>query len=144
MNREKREEAIEKIRCLQKYSENNEYWWLRNFMEPFNMAIKALEQEPCNDAISRRAAIDAMYSLCGDGTLKENEWRDNPHIDSIIDALNDLPSVSTEKAGHWIERQHEAGPCWEYSMYECSECHVWAKDDSDYCPYCGAKMEVEE
>ena len=53
------------------------------------------------DLISRQAVIDAMYSLCGDGTLKENEWRDNPHIDSIIDALNDLPSVSTEKT-RWI------------------------------------------
>ena len=42
--------------------------------------------------------------------------------------------------GHWIEHPHEAGPNWEYSRYECSECHDWAEDDSDYCPYCGAKM----
>ena len=44
------------------------------------------------------------------------------------------------KTGHWIEHPHEAGENWEYSKYECSECHVWTEDDSDFCPDCGAKM----
>ena len=48
------------------------------------------------------------------------------------------------KTGHWIEHPHETGENWEYSKYECSECHEWAEDDSDFCPNCGAKMESEE
>ena len=56
-------------------------------------------------------------------------------LNMAIKALEQEP-----KTGHWIEHPHEAGPCWEYSRYECSECHEWAEDDSDYCPDCGAKM----
>lgn len=73
MTREKREEAIEKIRCLQKYSENNEYWWLRDFMEPFNMAIEALEQtnkiadivDGIIDHFEYADAMDMLYEIKG-------------------------------------------------------------------------------
>ena len=60
-------------------------------------------------------------------------------FDMAIKALEQEP-----RKAHWIEHPHEAGPNWEYSMYECSECHGWLEDDSDYCPDCGAKMEREE
>ena len=61
------------------------------------------EQEPCEDAISRPAVLDAMYELCDIGeTLNENPWRDNPHIDAIADAINNLPPVNPQpKTGHW-------------------------------------------
>ena len=52
---------------------------------------KALRVEDC---ISREAVLNAMYELCDTGeSLKENKWRDNPHIDAITDTINDLPSV---------------------------------------------------
>lgn len=57
---------------------------------------------------------------------------------AIIKELEQEP-----KTGHWIEHPHEAGENWEYSKYECSECHVWEDDDSDFCPNCGVKMESE-
>ena len=44
------------------------------------------------------------------------------------------------KTGHWIEHPHEAGESWEYSKYECSECHVWEDWDSCFCPNCGCRM----
>lgn len=47
------------------------------------------------------------------------------------------------KTPHWIEHSHESGENWEYSMYECSDCHEWSDNDSNYCPNCGAKMEQE-
>jgi RNA polymerase subunit RPABC4/transcription elongation factor Spt4 len=46
-----------------------------------------------------------------------------------------------QKKPHWIEHEHEAGENWEYSRYECSECHEWSDDDSNFCPNCGAKMD---
>lgn len=55
-----------------------------------------------------------------------------------------LSKITESKTGYWIEHPHEAGPNWEYSRYECSECHVWVEDDSDYCPYCGADMSGNE
>jgi predicted amidophosphoribosyltransferase len=47
------------------------------------------------------------------------------------------------KTPHWIEHPHESGENWEYSMYECSDCHEWFDNDSNYCPNCGVKMKQE-
>lgn len=47
-----------------------------------------------DDCISRQAVIKAMYDLCADGKDRtDNPWRDNPNIDAIIDAIENLPSV---------------------------------------------------
>lgn len=60
----------------------------------------------CGDAISRQAVLDAMYELCSTGeTLKENPWRDNPHIDAITDAIDDLPSVTPQPCEDAISRR---------------------------------------
>jgi len=70
------------------------------------LAEKALEQQPCEDTISRQAVIDAMCALCNTGeTLEENPWRDNPHIDAIIDELDKLPSVTPQPCEDAISRQ---------------------------------------
>ena len=52
--------------------------------------------------------------------------------------------TQVRQTGEWIEHPHEVGPCLEYSRYECSECHEWAEDDSDFCPYCGVDMRGAE
>ena len=113
------------------------------------------EQEPCEDAISRQEAIEAMYALCNtDETLKENPWRDNPHIDAITDAIEDLPSVNPlskdyntiyytpqPKTGYWILTSDD--DC-EYCT--CSECGYqngenWMIGSQiKFCQECGAKM----
>ena len=102
-----------------------------------------------SDLISRQAAIDAMFALCDtEETLKENPQRDNPHIDAITDAIDELPSVEPErKTGHW-EWDKRAGE------YVCSECgcnpiyegttpDVSEIDKYKFCRWCGAKMAVE-
>lgn len=69
------------------------------------------------------------------------------HIDDTIHSIFDKGyrqgyedgSKSAEKTGHWIETDNY-DPCW----YMCSECHRRTDDKSDYCPNCGAKMEVGE
>ena len=67
-------------------------------MEENERLKKALEQEPCEDCISRQAAFDAMCALCDTGeTLTENPWRDNPHIDAITNAIENLPSVTPQQ-----------------------------------------------
>lgn len=54
-------------------------------MSFYDEAIKALEQKPCEDAISRQAAI----RLAEQGQVQGFEWQ--------FKQLIDLPSVSTEK-----------------------------------------------
>lgn len=93
------------------------------------------------DLISRQAVLDALYELCDTGeTLIENPWRDNPHIDALVDAIEQLPSVNPQepKTGHWIDTG---------SGQECSECHeIQYGYDSNrkYCANCGVRMESEE
>lgn len=115
--------------------------------QAFDMAIKALEQEPCEDAISRQEVLDAMYELCDTGeTFNENLWRDNPHIDAIADAINNLPSVTPQpKTGHWI--YSKAVNTGEIIFSECSVCgngESRCAKRMNYCPNCGAKMESED
>ena len=116
-----------------------------------DIAIKALEQEPCEDAISRQAVLDAMYALCDTGgTLKENPWRENPHIDAITDALDNLPSVTPQpKTGRWEWIQYDYNPNlgnWHCSKCRCVVVECVGKEEKGgiplykYCPNCGVRM----
>lgn len=61
------------------------------YIEAFEIAIKALEQEPCDDAISREEAIEACL----------NGW--NKGFNEIAEDIRNLPSVSPQqKVGEWI------------------------------------------
>ena len=106
-------------------------------VEPSYNSIKT-ELKPCDDCISRQAAIDAFKG-----------WETVP-----VKALELLPSVNpAEKVGHWEWEQEPFTKNW--GNWRCSECREiitvcetdWAvinKPNYKYCPNCGAKMEVEE
>jgi hypothetical protein len=100
------------------------------------------KQEPCEDCVSRQAVLDDMYELCNtEETLEENPWRDNPHIDAITDAIENLPSVTPQqKVGKWIAVENEE---MKTVGYYCSECDLPMETEyrTNFCPNCGAKME---
>ena len=95
-------------------------WW----NEPW--VINALEQEPCEDAVSRKAVLDKM---------KERD----EELSSICPKdIRALPTVTPyPKTGYWIKIS-PAG------IYECSECgqNVMTSDICAYkfCHGCSAKM----
>ena len=96
-----------------------------------DMAIKALEQEPCEDSISREAIL-----------LEIDKIKDN--YGGLLDVamfIRGLPSVNPQpKTGHWIEHKHNG-----IAHIECSECLSWFLRShllrNSYCPNCGSKME---
>ena len=102
------------------------------FEDALDEAIKALEQEPCKDAISRE---DALMALTG-------EWTDSTElIYRFIRQIRTLPSVDPQpKMGQW--QQDLDG------TYLCSECGSGFKEQPTlmgkpmfaWCPLCGAKM----
>lgn len=115
--------------------------------------------EPCEDAISRQAALDA-FNL-SEKTRKyggDHSGYDTMMLYEIQDVIEDLPSVTPkQKVGHWIMPVQDDGmsdPI--YYQVRCSECgfdldpqtwhmelHQYGADK--YCPNCGAKMqEVDE
>ena len=108
--------------------------------------------KPSGDLISRQAVLDALYELCDTGeTLIENPWRDNPHIDVLVDAIEELPPVNPQepKTAHWEWVKYDYHP--RLGDWICSECKSVAvvcvrKEEKGgiplykYCPQCGAKM----
>ena len=106
-----------------------------DFIVAHNMAIKALEQEPCDDAISRQAVLDTCLNIFFNG-YKEKD---------LLYDIKKLPSVNPQKpkTGHWIKTIGENGIT---SAVRCSECGF---EDNRYmlfryCPNCGAKMAESE
>jgi len=98
--------------------------------EALDMAIKALEQQPCGDCISRETARRIVDS----GRTRQQM------IDMI---LATPPVIPQPKIGRWIfvdkAKEHA----------HCSECDYGDVDlfngrPHNYCPNCGAKMESEE
>lgn len=69
--------------------------------------LKALEQEPCEDTISRQAALGCC----------RNEWEEEVEM-----RLKSLPSVTPkQKIGRWIAIENEE---MEVVGYYCSECDL--------------------
>ena len=94
--------------------------------------LKALEQKPCDDCISRQAVLD----LAKKGVLISNG-----NYESVCKAINELPSVNPQpKTGHWIGEENFDGSIW----YMCDNCKEFEYVNTNYCPNCGTKMEVSE
>ena len=108
-----------------------------------------------NDLIERQAAIDALRVAYWDDKIQSA--KDDP---CIVDAMTDwairqvkaLPSVQPEpKTAHWVPLD-ERFASWS-SYYKCSECGFrinlrtvmdFGGRSVNYCPNCGAKMEVKK
>ena len=126
----------EAIICLQGLLENpliNKGSYLAQAIE---MAIQALSQEPCEDAIDRAEAMTEIMMSKSITAFDRDLWirtKDAVHI------LRELPSV-TQKSGKW-KQILPAG------VYECNICgqNVMTQDIVAYkhCHGCGAKMESE-
>ena len=121
--------------------------------EALDMAIKALEKEPCEDTISRKEALDALH-MC----LSTNSYDDDVTGDSYICyeeaeyEIENLPPVRPKtKMGHWIyeKRKRLINETDESAEYvtdywcKCSKCggdFGYRKMKDAFCKYCGAKM----
>lgn len=94
----------------------------------------ALEQEFCDDCISRQAAIAVADYADYTGLAIEDV---KIVTDEIVKGLKQLPSVTpAEKVGRWID----VDGIW----FKCSKCGAHRKMmpayKEYYCPNCGAKM----
>ena len=101
--------------------------------QAYDMAISALEQEPCDDAISRKSVINTIDNM--DNALDENRTVEE-YKALLKECYEVLPPVRPqEKTGHWINDEDTIG------CYYCSECggYVASYDDA-YCKYCGCRM----
>lgn len=56
--------------------------------------------------------------------------------------MNKIKIKLKRKEAKWFEHPWAEESPYGYliSNYECTHCHTWKADDSDYCPDCGYKM----
>ena len=90
--------------------------------EAFDMAIKALEQQPCEDTISRQAAIDFIDA----GHLvnpNEPRWSDN----EVVNFLKSRPSAQPEQ--RWIPVSERLP---ELYTFVYATCHSLVDDREDW------------
>ena len=112
--------------------------------EALQMSIKALEQEPCEDAISRQAVMD---NLCDGCELFRNGEQACFTGCEEYHFLVTLPPVEPQqKIGQWIKSRD----CYGNNHFTCSFCgnDIATKYDGiwkdNYCSNCGAKMQESE
>lgn len=126
-----REEAIKGLKVLRK-----DFSGYKPNEEMFDMAIKALEQEPCEDAVSRQEVFEQINCWIGDGEYRYTNATD--YLNKRIKALS--PVTPKEKTGRWIRKVAEIENDDLRITYECSECKVEQLFKENYCPDCGARM----
>lgn len=85
--------------------------------EALDMAIKALDQEPCDNAVSRQDVLD----LAKKGILISNG-----NYKSVRKAINELPSVNPQPCQEkWIDEDD--------NRYICKECEYAHKPQKEPC-----------
>ena len=140
MTREEATKVLDDMKVKIRIPKSAETQLKRN--EALEMAIKALDQEPCDDCISRE---DALMALTGEWTEPTDEI-----IHRFIKRIKNLPPVTPQpKMGRWEWVQYDGNP--NIGNWHCSECRTifiegTIKREKDsipfykYCPQCGAKM----
>ena len=99
-----------------------------------------------DDLISRQAAIEAIAcAIWHYPNLSFLSDYDHAH-ELAEDALKRLPPAKPErKTGKWIKVGQSFVYPDKFRNYMCSECGCdIEKTKYNYCPWCGAKMEVDE
>lgn len=105
--------------------------------ESLLMAIEALEQEPCADAVSR-CAVNEIINDTRDCISVEGYW-------AILERMKKLPPINPQepKTGHWIDKfggVYRCSVCRELIELDCEITTPKSIEKFMYCPHCGAKM----
>lgn len=132
--------AINCFECADEHRQLAE--WLKDYK-------RLLEQEPCEDTISRayiEPIIEELENICVNG--------DEHILDLLADIKNAPPVTPQQKMGRWIYGEDNLGTgrdgwycnqCGHFEFWDYSSNMKSAKLNlPNPCPNCGVKMESEE
>lgn len=160
------EELITGLRHIAHTMERNGHSYYQHIAED---AIKALEQQPCEDCISRQQALDcfeqtntrqgAKYAIetlpsvkpkYTDEEIDRAQAVEQAYVDKMVELAVE---ESKRPKGMWIvdkkyTSHFSGGHAVVYSVH-CSECNYFSTDNMyrmpyKFCPNCGAYMGGEE
>ena len=129
----KREEALRIIKECKEKGFKHTFYTLNEYHTALDIAIKALEQEPCDDAINREDAL-----MCLTGEIKDTDTIETI-IARFIKRLKSLPPVNPQpKMGEWID--DKCSICGK-GIEDLIDSREWYRNEEpNFCPFCGAKM----
>lgn len=131
-----RKEALEYLKSEFEDAKCEDSEYYQEWADALYMAIKALEQEPCEDAVSRTEVLNLV---------RFNAF----HVKSQIKAIENMPPVTPQepKIGHWLyidERKAKCSQCGYIQITggadKTGHCNIHY-GVYKYCTNCGAKME---
>ena len=101
-------------------------------VDDYKVIIKALEQMPSEDCVSRQAIDQNIYDYAESNGLSYANMKNY---------ILDTPSVTPiRKVGKW-ENGNPICPCCGEDKFKDLDADIWADWQPKYCPNCGAKME---
>ena len=105
--------------------------------------LKALEQEPCEDAVSRADTLQSFESYCENNCQYSKKQRNVMcgacMMGDAIEIVENLPSVTPKpKMGKWMKEFNDIEG---EVRFTCSSCGEFQLFGTYFCPNCGAKME---
>ena len=120
--------------------------------EALEIAIKALEQQPFEDCVSREQALEAIdtwdkfgYTYTGCFVREpKGDYVPYVHYDDMVKCIKNLPPVKPQRPkGKWLDKKMtiKGAHGMAYGRYACSVCKKKFPNKSNYCPNCGAEME---
>mgnify|MGYP007115372865 CR=1 FL=1 len=126
------EEAIKSLKKLKSFHNGS-------YGTAIDEAIKALEQHPCEDCISREEVISEIDRYI-DKAQSTGTRDDFISFQELV--VKQLPSVTpTRTKGKWIQTKDECDGVNFYDFsFECTKCGKEQSFKSNYCPNCGAYM----
>ena len=109
--------------------------------EALDLAIEVLEQQPCEDCISREALLDKLEEPMN-WTDSEAEIQEQRDYEGFIELVKSMPSITPSRPkGKWI---HWTDDYKDYVTCSCcgygEEGEVLLSDKTPFCPICGADM----
>ncbi len=125
------EELVTGLRHIAHTMERNGHSYYQHVVEG---AIEALEQQPCEDCISRQAVKQIGMNQY------ETDDYGRGFGDAICEVL-DLPSVTPKpKKGKWIITYPDGA-----RVFKCNQCNEYASIHhvTNYCPNWGAYMKED-
>lgn len=135
MTREEKQKAIDALKTSAPIREMTQEEF-NDYIKTLNKIMDWLEQEPCEDAISRQALLDDFGF-----SEKTRKWGgDHSGYNTLMlyeiqDVIEAQPPVNPQesKLGHWITEDRLHPKCdqcgWEYGL-----------SMTNFCPNCGARM----